>query len=99
MKEIYEGAIKRKVHLYPVSNTKELAENEQLMSRGFWKEIEHTELGETITYPGSFLKLSEVECGIRNRAPLIGEHNEEIFIDELGFSREDLKRLEREGVI
>jgi hypothetical protein len=33
------------------------------------------------------------------RAPLIGEHNDEIYVKELGFTEEELVILKRENVI
>jgi crotonobetainyl-CoA:carnitine CoA-transferase CaiB-like acyl-CoA transferase len=33
------------------------------------------------------------------RPPLIGEHNEEIYIRELGFSKEELVTLKMGGII
>jgi crotonobetainyl-CoA:carnitine CoA-transferase CaiB-like acyl-CoA transferase len=38
-------------------------------------------------------------CGIRRRAPLIGEHNEEIYKKELGLSAEELMVLKQSGII
>ena len=55
-------------------------------------------MGDAITYPGAFVKPSEAAFGIRHRAPLIGEHNEEIY-GELGFSEGELAILKQEGVI
>jgi crotonobetainyl-CoA:carnitine CoA-transferase CaiB-like acyl-CoA transferase len=62
-------------------------------------DIEHPELGTTVTYPGAFAHASEAPPRISRRAPLIGEHNREIYEGELGFSREDLVRLKEAGVI
>jgi formyl-CoA transferase len=62
----------------------------QLSVREYWEEVKHPELGTTITYPGAFVKLAEGSCGIRRRAPRIGEHNEEIYISEMGMSPKDL---------
>jgi crotonobetainyl-CoA:carnitine CoA-transferase CaiB-like acyl-CoA transferase len=99
MKELYEGAINRGMQLYPVSNCRALAESPQLKDRGFWEEIDHPELGTTITYPGAWVKMSEARCNIRRRAPLIGEHNQEIYKGELGLSDEELSILKQAGVI
>jgi len=99
MEELYQGALQRRIMLYPVYTPKEIANNPQLKARGFWLEVEHPELGEKITYPGAFAKLSQTAVGIRRRAPLIGEHNEEIYCGELGFSKEELHHLKQRGVI
>ena len=71
----------------------------QLSIREFWEEVEHPELGTRITYPGAFAKLAEGSCGIRRRAPHIGEHNEEIYIKEMGMSPEELAHLAQTGSI
>lgn len=97
--EIFEGAQTRKIVLYPVQTVKDIAECPQLKARGFWQEVEHPELGTTIIYPGAFLKLTETPCTIRRRAPLIGEHNEEIYERELGLSKEECIMLNQSGVI
>ena len=44
-------------------------------------------------------KLSETPGKIERRAPLVGEHNEEIYCGLLGFKKEELERLKEEGVI
>jgi benzylsuccinate CoA-transferase BbsF subunit len=44
-------------------------------------------------------RLSETPASIRRHAPLLGEHNYEIFERRLGMSREEIKRLEEEQVI
>ncbi len=97
--ELVEGAFKHRVHLYPVSTTRDILESAQLTARGFWVELEHPELGTTITYPGAFADSSEKPPGISRRAPLIGEHNEEIYGKELGFSEEELLTLKQLRVI
>ena len=99
MEALYEGAIQRGMQLYPVSNCRALAESPQLKERGFWEEVEHPELGTTMTYPGAWVKMSEAGCNIRRRAPLIGEHNQEIYKGELGLSDEELSILKQAGVI
>jgi len=99
MEELYEGSIKRRVMLYPVYSVREIASSPQLEARGFWERVEHTELGDTLTYPGAFAKFSEFVVKIKRRAPLIGEHNEEIYCQELGLSKEELVLLKQANVI
>jgi len=97
--ELWEESQKRGIWIYPASNMKDLMENPQLKERGFWVPIHHDELDDTVTYPGPFAVFSETPIGEWRRAPLIGEHNEEIYEREMGFSKEDLVVLAEAGVI
>ncbi|MFC2014488.1 CaiB/BaiF CoA transferase family protein [Chloroflexota bacterium] len=97
--ELLDGAVKHEALLYPVATADDMPENIQLIARGFWVEVEHPELGTTITYPGAFATTSEAPPRISRRAPLIGEHNEEIYGEELGISKEQLVVLKQGGVI
>ena len=98
MEELYQGAIERGIMLYPVHNVGEIQDDPQLKARKFWAEVHHAELKETVRYPGSPFVFSGERPDI-HRAPLIGEHNEDIFCGELGFSREEFITLKQAGVI
>lgn len=97
--ELYEGARERHIQLYPVSNAKDIAEDVQLKSRGFWTEVEHPELGAPLLYPGPFARFSQTPLQKCSRAPGIGEHNEEIYLKELHLSPEELGTLTQGGVL
>ena len=97
--ELYNGALKRGIMLCPVNTSKDIFENVQLKDRGFWLDINHPELSTSITYPGSFAKLSETPLNIKYPAPLIGEHNLEIYQGELGLSSSKLNDLLNAGII
>ncbi len=97
--ELMEGAIKYRIMLYPISTVADLLESPQLASRGFWQELEHPELGNTIKYPGKWANNSETPPLISRRAPLIGEHNQEIYENELGLSGETLQKMKQDGII
>ena len=77
----------------------ELPDDGQLNDRGFWVQVEHPELGETFTYPGAAAIWSDSPWGISRRAPLVGEHNDEVLCGELGLSRAQLVVLTEGGVI
>ena len=98
-KELFEGALKNGVQLYPVSTPADMLDSPQLAAREFWEKVEHPELGTTITYPGAFANASEAPPRISRRAPRIGEHNREIYGKELGISAEKLVILKQSGVI
>lgn len=98
--ELFEGALKRKHMLIgPVQNTKEIAEDPQRQARDFWVNVVHPDLGDTLTLCGPFARLSQTPCRIRRRAPKVGEHNEEIYLGELGLSRQELAILKQARVV
>jgi crotonobetainyl-CoA:carnitine CoA-transferase CaiB-like acyl-CoA transferase len=96
--ELNDGALERRIQLNPLLTTRDQLEFRQLAERDYWTEVEHPELGEKITYPGAFVKLSDAGCRIRRRAPLIGEHNDELY-KELGLSAQDMVVLKQRQVI
>ena len=66
-------------------------------AREFWVEIEHPEAGK-LTYPGEPVRMSETAWQAC-RAPLLGEHNEEIYHGEMGYSLQEIAQLRENGVI
>ena len=97
--EIYRRANEEGVLLCVQSSCGDILENEQLRSRDFWTEVDHPELGASLTYPGPFLKASRTPPSIRRRAPLIGEHNTEIYSGELKLSLGEIAGMKQAGVI
>ncbi|MGH7829755.1 MAG: CaiB/BaiF CoA transferase family protein [Candidatus Binatia bacterium] len=97
-REFFEGIIQREMLGYPVATVKEIFDDPQLKARDFWQSVEHPELGRSLVYPGGFARLSSAPCKIWRRAPLIGEHNEEIYAEQ-GMKKDELEKLKREGVI
>ena len=98
MAELFEGARRRGVMLFPVYESKDLLSDRQLQARGFWADVEHPVLG-SITCPEAFARFSETPLEIRRAAPAIGEHNSEIYCDEMGISEERLLILRQKKVI
>jgi crotonobetainyl-CoA:carnitine CoA-transferase CaiB-like acyl-CoA transferase len=97
--EFFQGIIERDMLAYPVFTPEDILGDPQLRTRGFWEPVEHPELGATLTYPGPFMRLPEAPCRIRRRAPLTGEHNDDIYRKELGLSLEELALLKEGGII
>jgi benzylsuccinate CoA-transferase BbsE subunit len=97
--ELNRISMEKGVQLAPCLTVGEALKFPQFTERNFWIEVLHPELGESITYPGSFVKPSGTECRIRRRAPLIGEHNEEIYCGELGISQQRLNALKQSNIV
>ena len=97
--EIHEGALQRRIQLTPVLSIRDLPEFSQLVARNFFRDIEHPELGTKIKYPGGPVKVGIGDGGTRFRAPLIGEHNDEIYQEEFGFTAQERVNMKQRGVI
>ena len=96
-KEVYDRLQRHKVSTAYLANVEDLFQSEQYQAHGFFVTIDHPEAG-PLAYPGAFAALGDLEWK-HGRAPLLGEHNAEIFCDDLGYSRQDLVRLRQLGVI
>ena len=98
--ELYEGALARRIFLMPIATMSDILQSPQLKERNFWFELEHPELGNVcIKYPGQFVRALDVVVGPERRAPLVGEHNEEIYRSELGLSIDDITKLKSDAII
>jgi crotonobetainyl-CoA:carnitine CoA-transferase CaiB-like acyl-CoA transferase len=97
--EFFKEVVKRQMLGYPVASVKEVFADPQHEARSFWQTIEHSELQTSIDYPGGFAKFSDGACQIWRRAPLIGEHNPEIYGQELGMSPAQIAEMQKQGVI
>jgi benzylsuccinate CoA-transferase BbsE subunit len=91
--EVYHAAQERGFTWGAVRAPEALLDDAHLHDRGFWKQVEHKELGRSFVYPGEAAIYNGSPWRISARAPLIGEHNAEIFCNELGLSRGELAVL------
>ena len=66
----------------PVMNHVQALNDPQAQARNMVVEVEHSKLGKTKTL-GVQVKLSETPGSVRRGAPLVGEHNGEVFTDWL----------------
>jgi benzylsuccinate CoA-transferase BbsE subunit len=97
--EVYHAAQARGFTWGAVRAPEELLDDPHLHDRGFWKQVEHPELGRSFVYPGEAAIYNGSPWRISRRPPLIGEHNKDIFCDELGLSPQELSLLAESRVI
>ena len=69
----------------------------QLEARGMFHRVPHPQYGH-VDIPGPAFKLSETPLTSETAAPALGEHNEAVLCDLLGYEPEEIKALRREGV-
>ena len=97
MDDVFHAAQELRLPLTIVPNPEQLLDTPQHKERKYFVKIDHPETGK-LTYPGAPFRLSETPW-YAGRAPLLGEHNREIYCDRLGYSKDDLVKLKEEGVI
>ena len=97
--DLMREAHKRRGHIYGVVHTPaEVLASEQYAARSYFSDIGHPVIGEA-TYPGAPFIMSKTPWRASSPAPLLGEHNTEIFCDRLGLSLDDLNLLTASGVV
>ncbi|MGA2410493.1 MAG: CoA transferase [Candidatus Binataceae bacterium] len=97
--EIFELARAKGFLMAPVATVADVLANPQFQARNYWQILDHPELGREVKYPGPFAKFSQTPITYRRRPPLIGEHNREIYQDELGLTAAQLADYGRRGII
>ena len=69
-----------------------------LRERDFFVEVDHPVAG-TAEYAGMGSRLSESGFKVHRPAPLLGQHNHEIYVEELGYTPSQMVLLRSAGVI
>jgi crotonobetainyl-CoA:carnitine CoA-transferase CaiB-like acyl-CoA transferase len=97
-KEIWMKAQALSCPIAPMSSAEDVVKSEQMNATGFFVEMEHPEAG-TMKMPAAPYHFSKSPCTFERAAPLLGEHNEKIYCERLGYDREELRELQKAGVI
>jgi crotonobetainyl-CoA:carnitine CoA-transferase CaiB-like acyl-CoA transferase len=98
-REIFEEALRRRIPITPSNTSADLVEDPHLSERGYFVDVEHPEFGRSFMYPGAPFRLSESPWQLRRRAPLVGEHNEEVYLGQLQLTSSELSALKETGVV
>ena len=96
--EMFVTAQKKGVVWAPIREPHESLNDEHFTIRGNFTELEHPEIGRSITYPASPWVSEQLPWRTGPRAPLIGEHNDLVY-SELGLSEQELAALKASGTI
>lgn len=95
--EIYHQAQQHRLSFGYVATAPDLLAAPQLAHRRFFEQVEHPQAG-MLTLMGLPFLLDGERWPL-GRAPLLGEHNEAVYCDMLGLSRQELVQLAQLGVI
>jgi len=96
--ELFQSGVEWRIPFGLLPTTQEVMDSPQHQARGFFEEIDHPVMGR-VTMPGAPFKMMETPWQSGSPAPLLGEHNEEVYCDRLRYSKEELVRLREEGTI
>jgi crotonobetainyl-CoA:carnitine CoA-transferase CaiB-like acyl-CoA transferase len=82
----------------PVQNAQEIYDDAQVAARKLMIDVPDPVLG-TVKLVGPVAKMSASPEPVTRAAPLLGEHNAEVLMEMLGYTKEQVGRLEDDGVI
>ena len=97
-KELFQASGERRLVFGMAQDGGDLMECPHLDARDFFDRVDHPVAG-AAEYPGMGPKLSGLQKKGRKPAPLLGEHNREVFQGELGCSAAELVQLRCWGAI
>ena len=99
MAEMFKTGAEQFRMLFGMDQTpKDLADCPQLEARDFYQEVDHPVVG-NLKAPSKLFGMSEPVDGPRSAAPLLGQHNDEVYSGTLGYSAEQLAELKEQGVV
>jgi CoA:oxalate CoA-transferase len=76
----------------------EVCHDEQLISRDMIIEVDQPISGK-VKVPGSLFKLSKTPGKIDYHAPFLGENNQDVLSEMLGYTEKEINKLDDEGII
>jgi crotonobetainyl-CoA:carnitine CoA-transferase CaiB-like acyl-CoA transferase len=99
MMEMFRTASEQYRMLFGIVQTpRELANCPQLEARQFFQEVEHPVIGK-IKVPFRLWSMSAAAACYRRPAPLLGQHNEEVYAELCGYTVAEVGKLRDRGVI
>jgi CoA:oxalate CoA-transferase len=96
--EVYHAAQVRGIPVSPIPSPAEVVEWPHLKERQAFLEIEHPE-GGIVKIPGPPFRENGKPLWPLQRAPLLGEHTEEILSGRLGYTKADVQQMHEEGIL
>ncbi len=83
----------------PINDVSMVVKEPQILHRHMIIDVENPKVGQ-VKIPGIPIRVSGMNAKDQvTRPPLLGEHNEDIFCDRLGYCREELKKFREKGII
>ena len=87
--EMFYAAHKLRFTYGVVQSPEEVLDNPQYAAQGYFVELAHPVIG-TVQFPGAPFLMGDTAWQVRSPAPTLGQHNQEVLGERLGFSKNDL---------
>ncbi|MGO4145676.1 CaiB/BaiF CoA transferase family protein [Paenarthrobacter sp. YAF11_1] len=97
-KELFDILRAQKVPAGPVLTIKEILEDEHIVARKAFVEVEHAEAGQ-LTLLAPWIRFSDTPSSISHAGPAIGENNYEVYRELLGYDADKVDKLREVGAI
>lgn len=97
-KDVVELLLENGVPASPINNLAQVVEDPHAQAREMFVHVQHPAAGDTVLN-GSQFKMTETNPQIDRPAPLLGQHNEEVYRDLLGLSAGQLEELAKQGIV
>jgi formyl-CoA transferase len=99
VKEIVDALLEAGVPAAPINNIAQVVNDPHIAgAREMFVEVDHPKAG-IMTIAGTHIKLSETKAGVRTPAPLLGQHNEDVYSNLLGLTLGEIAELKKQGLI
>ena len=93
-----KGQGEYRIPFAPCNTMRQIYENGHLAERDFFVAFDQPGIGR-VRFPGAPSRYGRTRWALRRAAPRLGEHGEEVFVEELGVGRERFASLRQAGVV
>ena len=96
--EILKLCQNKRVPCVPIYDIGEIMNHPQIKALDFFVALEHPEAGK-LKYPKGPCTFEKTDWEWHQAAPLLGEHNGQVFCERLGYSKKEMASMKKSGVI
>ena len=96
--EIFKICQEKRVPCAPIYDIAEVLNHRQIKAMDFFVKLDHKEAG-TFKYPKGPCTFEKTNWEWQTAAPLLGQDNEKVYYERLGFSKTELAGMKKSGII
>lgn len=96
--ELFHGLSPLRILVGMALDVADVVNDPHLQERGFFTRSDHPVAGE-VSFPGAPFNMSLTPWHLNDPAPILGQHNQEVYSGILGHSPEEIERWHEKGVV